>query len=99
MTQRPVAVSQVLAHIIGMGDAAQQPRHFTTTVSQAIPQALANARLSSADVDYYEINEAFSVVDLVNRDILGLDDDRCLCPSWDRLHVASLDAAPVQLLL
>ena len=51
---------------------------FTTTPSIAIPKALLRAGLSLQDVDFFEINEAFSVVDLANRKLLGLPDDRWL---------------------
>lgn len=62
-----------LAKIRGWGDAAQEPERFTTAPALAIPKAIAHAGLTAADVDYYEINEAFSVVALANAKILGLD--------------------------
>ena len=62
-----------------MADAAQQPAQFTTSPALAIPRALAHAQLTAGDVDFYEVNEAFSVVDIANRQILQLDDDR-YCP-------------------
>jgi acetyl-CoA C-acetyltransferase len=62
-----------IAKILGWGDAAREPERFTTAPSLAIPKALAHAGLSQKDVDYYEINEAFSVVALANIKILGLD--------------------------
>jgi acetyl-CoA C-acetyltransferase len=52
---------QVLARIKGYADAAQAPELFTTTPALAIPKAIANAGLESSHVDFYEINEAFSV--------------------------------------
>lgn len=67
----------MLARITGFGDAAQDPADFPTSPALAIPKALARAGLSAADVDYWEINEAFSVVDLVNRKLLELDPERC----------------------
>jgi len=65
-----------IAKIIGMADAAQDPLWFTTAPSKAIPKAMANAGVSKEDVDYYEINEAFSVVALANNQELGLDPER-----------------------
>lgn len=62
-----------LAYIKSYADAAQEPKWFTTTPSIAIPKALAKAGLSVGDVDFFEFNEAFSVVGLANSKILGLD--------------------------
>jgi acetyl-CoA C-acetyltransferase len=62
-----------LAKIRGFADAQQAPEYFTTAPAKAIPLAIANAGLSASDIDYYEINEAFSVVALANNKILGLD--------------------------
>ena len=62
-----------LAYIKSYADAAQEPKWFTTTPSIAIPKALAKAGLSLNDVDFFEFNEAFSVVGLANSKILGLD--------------------------
>lgn len=66
----------VLAVVRGYGDANQQPEWFTTAPAAAIPKALARAGISQGDVDYWEVNQAFSVVDLVNQKLLGLDPDR-----------------------
>lgn len=57
---------QPLARILGFGDAEQQPVDFTTSPSLAVPVALKNARCTLKDVDFHEINEAFSVVALAN---------------------------------
>ncbi|MFT6856706.1 MAG: acetyl-CoA C-acetyltransferase [Cyclobacteriaceae bacterium] len=65
-----------LAKIIGFADAAQDPIWFTTSPSLAIPKALAHAGISPEDVDFYEINEAFSVVAIANNQKLGLDDTK-----------------------
>lgn len=65
-----------LARIRAFADAAHDPRWFTTAPSLAIPKILKTAGLSSSDVDYYEINEAFSVVSLANMKILNLDPSR-----------------------
>ena len=62
-----------LAKIIGYADAQQAPEWFTTAPSKAIPRALANAGINADQVDYYEINEAFSVVALANNQALKLD--------------------------
>ena len=64
---------QVLAHIRGYADAEQEPLHFPTSPSLAVPLALSRAQMPQAEVDFWEINQAFSVVDLVNQQILGLD--------------------------
>ena len=66
----------VLAVIRSWGDAAKEPEWFTTAPSDAIPIALERAQITMQDVDYFEINEAFSVVALANKDILGIDNDR-----------------------
>ena len=65
-----------LAKILGFADAAQEPIWFTTTPSIAIPKALQNAGVSQDMVDFYEINEAFSVVVLANNKLLDLDPDK-----------------------
>ena len=62
-----------LAIIRGFADAQQAPEWFTTAPSKAIPRAIAHAGLTAADVDFYEINEAFSVVSLANNQELKLD--------------------------
>ena len=67
---------QVLARIRGYADAEHAPDQFPTAPAAAIPRALQAAGLSLADMEYYEVNEAFSVVDLVNKKLLGLDPER-----------------------
>lgn len=62
-----------LAKIISYGDAAHEPEFFTTAPAKAVPVALAKADLNASDVDFWEFNEAFSVVGIVNTQILGLD--------------------------
>ena len=52
-----------LARILGFGDAEQDPVDFTTSPSLAVPVALRNSGLDMGDVEYHEINEAFSVVE------------------------------------
>jgi acetyl-CoA C-acetyltransferase len=62
-----------LAKITGYADAAQESEWFTTAPSKALPKALSKANTDISDVDYFELNEAFSVVGLANIEILGLD--------------------------
>ena len=62
-----------LARIISYADAQQAPEWFTTAPSKAIPLALHRANLSSDKIDYFEINEAFSVVSIANNQQLKLD--------------------------
>lgn len=63
---------QPIAKIRAYADAAQEPEWFTTTPAKAIPRALNKAGLSLADVDAFEINEAFSVVALANIEEMNL---------------------------
>lgn len=65
-----------LAKIKGYADAAHEPKWFTTAPAKALPKALAKAEVSIDDVDYFELNEAFSVVGLANMKILGLSADK-----------------------
>ena len=62
-----------IAKIVSYADAAHAPEWFTTAPSLALPKALAKAGLENSDIDYWELNEAFSVVGLVNTQKLGLD--------------------------
>jgi acetyl-CoA C-acetyltransferase len=62
-----------IAKIVSYADAAQAPEWFTTAPSLAVPKALEKAGLKVADVDYWELNQAFSVVGIANTKILGLD--------------------------
>lgn len=66
----------ILAVIRAYADAEQAPEWFTTAPSVAIPKAVKKAGLEMKDVEYFEINEAFSVVSLANNQILGLDPSR-----------------------
>jgi len=65
-----------LAYIKSYADAAQEPQWFTTAPAKAIPKALKKAGLSIDDVDFFEFNEAFSVVGLANAKLLGLSNDK-----------------------
>ncbi len=62
-----------LAKIVSYADAAQAPEWFTTAPSLAIPKALEKVNLKISDVDFWELNQAFSVVGIANTKILGLD--------------------------
>jgi acetyl-CoA C-acetyltransferase len=65
-----------LAKITGYADAAQDAEWFTTAPAKALPIALNKANTSITDVDYFELNEAFSVVGLANMEILNLSSDK-----------------------
>lgn len=67
---------KAIAKIRGFGDAAQDPLWFTTAPSLAIPRAMEHAGVSTEDVDFYEINEAFSAVAIANNKELGLDPEK-----------------------
>lgn len=62
-----------LAKIISYADAAHEPELFTTAPALALPKALKKANLEISDIDFFELNEAFSVVGLANIKILDLD--------------------------
>jgi acetyl-CoA C-acetyltransferase len=64
---------QPLAKIRGFADAAQAPEWFTTSPSIAVPKAVEKAGLKMSDINYFEFNEAFSVVGLANIKLLNLD--------------------------
>ncbi len=63
----------IIAVIDGYADAAQEPEWFTVAPAKALPKALDKAGISPEEVDFYELNEAFSVVGLANIKLLGLD--------------------------
>lgn len=63
-----------IAKIKSYADAAHEPKWFTTAPAKALPKALAKANMSIDDVDYFELNEAFSVVGLANMKLLGISD-------------------------
>ena len=65
---------KILASIKSYADAAQEPEWFTTAPAKALPKALAKAKLDINSIDYFELNEAFSIVGLANMKILGLND-------------------------
>ncbi len=65
-----------IAKIRGFGDAAQEPEWFTTAPTLATPIALQRAGLKLEDIDYFEVNEAFSVVTMAYNQVLGLSEDK-----------------------
>ncbi|XP_027185542.1 probable acetyl-CoA acetyltransferase, cytosolic 2 isoform X2 [Coffea eugenioides] len=67
---------KVIAKIKGYADAAQAPELFTTAPALAIPKAISSSGLEQSQIDYYEINEAFSVVALVNQKLLNIDPEK-----------------------
>ena len=65
-----------LAKIVGWGEAARAPIDFTTAPSLAIPKALKHASISQDKVDFFELNEAFSVVGLANTKLCNLPEEK-----------------------
>ncbi|MDO5971342.1 acetyl-CoA C-acyltransferase [Flavivirga aquimarina] len=63
-----------LATIKSYADAAHEPEWFTTAPAKALPKAINKAGIKISDIEYFEFNEAFSVVGLANMKILGLND-------------------------
>ena len=62
-----------IAKIVSYADAEQAPEWFTTTPSLAVPKAIEKAGLQISDIDFFELNEAFSVVGIVNTQNMKLD--------------------------
>ncbi len=65
-----------LAVIKSYADAAQEPKWFTTTPAKAVENALKKANLTKDAIDYFELNEAFSIVGLANIKLLGIDGNK-----------------------
>ncbi|KAK6457144.1 acetyl-CoA acetyltransferase [Scheffersomyces xylosifermentans] len=65
-----------LARIAGWGEAARAPIDFTIAPSLAVPKALKHANITQDQVDYFELNEAFSVVGLANAKICSIDSEK-----------------------
>ena len=65
-----------LAKIISYADASQEPKWFTTSPTKAIQKALEKSNLNTQDIDYWELNEAFSVVGIVNTKLLKIDPNK-----------------------
>ena len=65
-----------LAKIISYADASQEPKWFTTSPTKAIQKALEKSNLNTEDIDYWELNEAFSVVGIVNTKLLKIEPNK-----------------------
>lgn len=65
-----------IARIVSFADTEQDPHWFTTSPSKALPKAAKIGGLQISDLDYFELNEAFSVVGLVNNKLMNLDPSR-----------------------
>ena len=65
-----------IAKIVSYADAAQDSKWFTTAPAKALPIAIGKAGLTNDDIDFWELNEAFSVVGLANIKLLGIDADK-----------------------
>lgn len=65
-----------LAKIVSYADAAHEPKWFTTAPAKALPKALAKANININEVDYFELNEAFSIVGLANMKILNITNNK-----------------------
>lgn len=65
-----------LAYIKSYADAAQEPKWFTTAPAKALPLAIKKAGINQDEIDFFEFNEAFSVVGLANMKILGLSNEK-----------------------
>ena len=65
-----------LAKIISYADASQDPKWFTTSPAKAVHKALKKSNLNTQDIDYWELNEAFSIVGIVNTKLLKLDPNK-----------------------
>ena len=65
-----------LAKVISYADASHEPEWFTTAPAKAVPKALDKAGLKASEVDFWEFNEAFSVVGIVNTKLLELDPNK-----------------------
>lgn len=67
---------KVLATIKSYADAAQEPKWFTTAPAKAVPIAIEKANLKLDDIEYFEFNEAFSVVGIANTKLLNIDENK-----------------------
>jgi len=65
-----------IAKLVSYADAAQSPEWFTTAPSLAVPKALEKAGMAISDIDFWELNQAFSVVGIANTKILGLNPEK-----------------------
>ena len=64
-----------IAKLLSSADSSHEPEWFTTAPSKAIPKAIESAGLNIREIDFFELNEAFSVVGLVNMKLLGINSD------------------------
>lgn len=67
---------KAIAKIISYADSSQEPKWFTTTPTKALEKALEKATLQKENIDFWELNEAFSVVGIANIQNLGIDDEK-----------------------
>lgn len=67
---------EILSYIDGFADAAHEPKWFTTAPAKALTKALNKAGITLDQVDYFEFNEAFSIVGIANTKILGINPDK-----------------------
>lgn len=67
---------KALARIVSYADAEQEPEWFTTAPTKAVPKALERAGLTTADIDFFEVNEAFSVVPLAFSQVLEVPQEK-----------------------
>ncbi len=65
-----------LAKIISYADAAHEPQWFSTAPAKALPKALEKINLKTSDLDFVELNEAFSVVGLANMKLMYLNPEK-----------------------
>lgn len=65
-----------IAEVIAFADAAHEPEWFTTAPTKAAPKALAHAGMTTSDVDFFEVNEAFSVVTMAFNQELNISEDK-----------------------
>ncbi len=65
-----------LFRIVAQGSAAKEPEKFTTAPADAINKTLKKAKLTAAEIDLFEINEAFAVVSLINNKLLDIPADK-----------------------
>jgi acetyl-CoA C-acetyltransferase len=65
-----------LARIVAYADAEQEPQWFTTAPTKAVPLAIERAGLTTDDIDYFEVNEAFAVVPLAFSEVLNVPQEK-----------------------
>ncbi|MFA5574250.1 MAG: acetyl-CoA C-acyltransferase [Brumimicrobium sp.] len=65
-----------IARVVSYADASQEPKWFTTSPNKALRKALDKANLKASDIDFWELNQAFSVVGLVNTKLLEINPEK-----------------------